>query len=239
MQTVPLRSITPNETKEFTLDLVKNTNPNDPQNQKWRGQLVVELTFNLFRDDSKRFSVSFDNHVRNESDVGVSTEFASLGAGLLLVTVQRAEDVEGKHHSNPYALIIFRGEQKKTKVYIFLYEICKQEIRGDLQSPLSQSISSTQLLRAFVQIIRKSRDPCWNEEFQFVLEEAPLKEKIHIEVKSKRSGLRLRPKVGINSFGLLSGLGLLVFVLKLHSLKFSDILGVIGICGYKSGRCSL
>ncbi|KAJ4704905.1 synaptotagmin-3 [Melia azedarach] len=158
MQTVPLRSITPNETKEFTLDLVKNTNPNDPQNQKWRGQLVVELTFNLFRDDSKRFSVSFDNHVRNESDVGVSTEFASLGAGLLLVTVQRAEDVEGKHHSNPYALIIFRGEQKKTK------------------------------------IIRKSRDPCWNEEFQFVLEEAPLKEKIHIEVKSKRSGLRLRPK---------------------------------------------
>ncbi|KDO50687.1 hypothetical protein CISIN_1g038990mg [Citrus sinensis] len=118
MQVVPLRSLTPNETKELTLDLVKNTNPNDPQDKKFE---------------------------RKESEVGKATEYG-------------AKDLEGKHHNNPYAVVICRGEQKKTKM------------------------------------IKKCRDPIWNEEFQFDFEEAPLKEKIHIEVKSKRRGLRLRSK---------------------------------------------
>ncbi|KAH9735142.1 Synaptotagmin-3 [Citrus sinensis] len=158
MQVVPLRSLTPNETKELTLDLVKNTNPNDPQDKKWRGQLVVELTFSLFREESKRLSGPLDRFERKESEVGKATEYVYLGAGLLLVTVEGAKDLEGKHHNNPYAVVICRGEQKKTKM------------------------------------IKKCRDPIWNEEFQFDFEEAPLKEKIHIEVKSKRRGLRLRSK---------------------------------------------
>ncbi|KAK2658076.1 hypothetical protein Ddye_011128 [Dipteronia dyeriana] len=142
MQVVPLRSLAPNETKKLTLNLVKNTNPNDRQNRKNRGQLEVELTFNLFLEDSKKFSGPLDKYVRKESEVGRPLESASLGPGLLLVTVQGAEDFEGK-----------LGEVKKTKT------------------------------------IKKSRDPCWNEEFQFVLEEAPLKEKIRIEIKSKRRGI--------------------------------------------------
>ncbi|GAY63251.1 hypothetical protein CUMW_224110 [Citrus unshiu] len=158
MQVVPLRSLTPNETKELTLDLVKNTNPNDPQDKKCRGQLVVELTCSLFREESKRLSGPLDRFERKESEVGKATEYVYLGAGLLLVTVEGAKDLEGKHHNNPYAVVICRGEQKKTKM------------------------------------IKKCRDPIWNEEFQFDFEEAPLKEKIHIEVKSKRRGLRLRSK---------------------------------------------
>ncbi|KAL8504496.1 hypothetical protein ACS0TY_015891 [Phlomoides rotata] len=35
-------------------------------------------------------------------------------------------------------------------------------------------------------LIKKTRNPYWNEEFQFVLDEAPTKEFIHIEVMSKR-----------------------------------------------------
>ncbi|KAH9671523.1 synaptotagmin-3 [Citrus sinensis] len=158
MQVVPLRSLTPNETKELTLDLVKNTNPNDPQDKKCRGQLVVELTCSLFREESKRLSGPLDRFERKESEVGKATEYVYLGSGLLLVTVEGAKDLEGKHHNNPYAVVICRGEQKKTKM------------------------------------IKKCRDPIWNEEFQFDFEEAPLKEKIHIEVKSKRRGLRLRSK---------------------------------------------
>lgn len=41
------------------------------------------------------------------------------------------------------------------------------------------------------QIIKKTRDPRWNEEFQFMVDEAPVDDKIHIEVVSKRRGLRL------------------------------------------------
>ncbi|KAK3006298.1 hypothetical protein RJ639_015600 [Escallonia herrerae] len=48
----------------------------------------MELTFVPFREDIETFSGSLH---------------------------RRAEDVEGKHHSNPYALILLRGENKKTE----------------------------------------------------------------------------------------------------------------------------
>ncbi|XP_015574830.2 synaptotagmin-3 isoform X1 [Ricinus communis] len=159
MQVVPLRLLSPCETKRLTLDLVKNTNRNDPHNKKHRGKLVVEMTFNPFKEDNNRFSGPLDSYERKGSSIGRIPEDISLyRGGLLLVTVQRAEDVEGRHHNNPYALVIFRGEQKKTK------------------------------------LIKKTRDPSWNEEFQFVLGEAPLQEKIHIEVMSRRTGFSFRPK---------------------------------------------
>ncbi|GMY14757.1 synaptotagmin-3-like isoform X2 [Fagus crenata] len=159
MQVVPLRLLTPHETKEFTLNLVKNTNPNDPHNKKWRGKLVVELTFKPFKEDNEQFSGHLNGYGSRGNIVGKASEDVSLHqAGLLLVLLQGAKDVEGKHHNNPYALVNFGGEEKKTKM------------------------------------IKKTRDPCWNEEFQFVLEEAPLKERIHIEVKSKRTGLGFRRK---------------------------------------------
>ncbi|KAG8648540.1 hypothetical protein MANES_08G008100v8 [Manihot esculenta] len=159
MQVVPLRLLTPYETKRFTLDLVKNRNPDDPQNEKPRGKLVVEMAFNPFKEDGERFNGPSDCHVRKESGVGgVPEDMLVHRGGLLLVTVEGAEDVEGKHHNNPYAMVIFRGEQKQTK------------------------------------LIRKTRDPKWNEEFQFLLEEAPLKDKIHIDVISKRTWFSFRPK---------------------------------------------
>ncbi|XP_071728399.1 synaptotagmin-3-like [Rutidosis leptorrhynchoides] len=70
--------------------------------------------------------------------------------GLLTVTVIGAKGVEGKHHTNPCALVIFKGETRKTK------------------------------------LLKKTWDPTWNEEFQFMLDEAPLEEIIHIEVISKK-----------------------------------------------------
>ncbi|KAJ9694430.1 hypothetical protein PVL29_010092 [Vitis rotundifolia] len=153
MQVVPLRLLTPNVTKEFTLDLLKNTNPNDPHNKKYRGKIVVEMTFNPFKEDNERFSGLLNEHMRKDSGGERATEdVPSSGAGLLLVVIQGAEHVEGKRHNNPYAIILFKGERKNTK------------------------------------LIKKTRDPCWNEEFEFMLEEAPVKEKIHIEVMSKRKG---------------------------------------------------
>ncbi|XP_052172033.1 synaptotagmin-3 [Diospyros lotus] len=158
MREIPLKLLTPNEAKEFTLDLLHSTKPNDPHNKKPRGQIMVELTLVLFKEDSVTFRRPLDGHDRNGS-VSRTSEGRSLsGAGLLLVTVISAKDVEGKHHNNPYAFVIFGGEQKKTKV------------------------------------IKKTRDPVWNEEFQFMLEEPPLKEKIRIEVMSKRKGFGFRPK---------------------------------------------
>lgn len=150
MQVVPLRLLTPYESKLFTLDLLKSMDPNDPHNKKNRGKLVVELTFDPFRDDSNSTILMSDG----EGNVSVKRDVPPSG-GLLLVSVENAEDVEGKRHTNPYAVVHFRGERKETK------------------------------------IIKKTRDPRWNEEFQFMVDEAPVDDKIHIEVVSKRRGLRL------------------------------------------------
>ncbi|OAY38852.1 synaptotagmin-3 isoform X1 [Manihot esculenta] len=153
MQLIPLKILTPHDTKEFTLDLLKHTNISDPQDKKQRGQIVVELTFVPFKEDSAKF-----NDPLNGGDEKSFEDERLSGAGLLSVIIQGAEDVEGKHHNNPYALVLFRGEKKKTKM------------------------------------IRKTRDPRWNEEFQFTLDQPPLHEKIHIDVMSKRTRFSFRAK---------------------------------------------
>lgn len=83
-------------------------------------------------------------------------------------------------------------------------------------------------------MIKKSHRPYWNEEFQFVVEEATLKEKIRFEVKSKKRNLfayHFRKKVGsytISPSSFLGGLFLCLFELK--SSKFHYFyLGILGV----------
>ncbi|CAN1775839.1 SYT3, partial [Linum perenne] len=163
VQLVPLNLLAPNKKKEFTLELMKTTNHayNELRKKKYRGKLVVELTFSLFREDNDNASRQSDDAASTDSK-GSRDDYCRVGdntrGGLLVVTVLGAENVEGHHHNNPYALVAFRGEEKRTKM------------------------------------MKKTRDPKWNEEFQFVLESSPVKEKIYIEVLSKRAGFGFRPK---------------------------------------------
>ncbi|XP_031383535.1 synaptotagmin-3 isoform X2 [Punica granatum] len=159
MQLVPLDSLRPYEKKELKLNL-KNGSDVDDHHKKQRGHLVVELTVVPFKEESASFKGSFSEYKRYESgiDQPPDEDGAFEGAGLLSVMVIGAEDVEGERHNNPYAIVVYRGDKKKTRM------------------------------------IRKTRRPFWNEEFQFMLDEPPLKEKIHIEVMSKRSGISFRSK---------------------------------------------
>ena len=110
MNVVPLKELTPDESKEFTLEVLKNMDPNDTQNEKSRGQLVVELLYKPFKDDEAPKDVEDENAVQKAPD-GTPE-----GGGLLVVMIHQAEDVEGKHHTNPYVRLLFRGEEKRTKV---------------------------------------------------------------------------------------------------------------------------
>ncbi|KAK4430926.1 Synaptotagmin-3 [Sesamum alatum] len=158
-QIFPLKLLTPNELKEVTLDLLKDTGVTDPHNKKQRGQILLELTYAPFREYHDSFSGLMDGYTKKDSIIDrAPSNMSSMGAGLLLVTVQGAQDVEGSRHNNPYVLVIFRGEMKKSK------------------------------------IMKKTRNPLWNEEFQFLLEEPPLQEKIHIKVMSKRTSISFHSK---------------------------------------------
>ncbi|OIT38963.1 synaptotagmin-1 [Nicotiana attenuata] len=153
MNVVPLKDLTPDESKTMTLDLLKNMDSNDTQNDKDRGQIMVELTYKPFKEDElpKEFE---------ESDAAQKVpEGTPPGGGVLMITVHEAQDVEGKHHTNPYVRIIFKGEERKTKQ------------------------------------VKKNRDPRWDEDFTFVLEEPPVNDRLHLEVvsTSMRIGL-LHPK---------------------------------------------
>lgn len=158
-QLYPLKLLTPNVPTEATLDLLKDTSISAPHNKKQRGQIVLELTYAPFREDLRSFSGILEGYGRNDSITdGASGNGSPNGAGLLLLSVQGAHDVEGSRHNNPYVLIIFRGETKKSKM------------------------------------IKRTRNPAWDEEFQFLLEEPPLEEKIHIKVMSKRTGISFHSK---------------------------------------------
>ncbi|KAF9622821.1 hypothetical protein IFM89_034056 [Coptis chinensis] len=153
MNVIPLKDLTPDETKVLTHDLLKNMDPNDIQNEKSRGQIVLEVTYKPFKEED------IPKDFEDSNEVDKAPEGTPSGGGLLVVIIHEAEDVEGKHHTNPYVRILFKGEEKKTKH------------------------------------IKKNRDPRWEEEFTFMLEEPPVNERMHLEVisASSRMGI-LHPK---------------------------------------------
>ncbi|KAJ1694854.1 hypothetical protein LUZ63_011552 [Rhynchospora breviuscula] len=153
MNVIPLKDLTPEETKSLTLDLLKNMDSNDPTNEKMRGQLVVEATYRPFKEGDTDEDMSDDS-----ATVDKAPEGTPAGGGLLVVTVHEAQDLEGKHHTNPFVRLLFKGEEKKTKH------------------------------------IKKNRDPRWEEEFQFMCEEPPIHDKLHVEVISRPSSIGIHSK---------------------------------------------
>lgn len=111
MNLVPLRDLPPEESKVFTLDLLKNMDSDDVQNEKNRGQIVVELTYKPLKEDELAGDLDDPQKVKN------APEGTPENGGLLVVIVHEAQDVEGKHHNNPYVRLLFKGEEKRTKVY--------------------------------------------------------------------------------------------------------------------------
>ncbi|XP_076937669.1 synaptotagmin-3-like [Bidens hawaiensis] len=158
MQVIPLMILKPNVKKELTIGLVKNLDSSDARNRKPRGSITVEMTFVPFVEENMGLNGPIDFYMRKETvSKNLGSEFVNK-PGLLLVTVISATNVEGKHHNNPFALVVFKGDKRKTK------------------------------------IMKKTQDPSWNEEFQFVLDEPPFEDVIHIEVISKR-----KLKIGFSS----------------------------------------
>ncbi|BAT77463.1 hypothetical protein LR48_Vigan04g255500 [Vigna angularis] len=152
MNIIPLKELTVDEPKVFTLELLKNLNPKDAQNEKSRGQIILELTYKPFRNEDLAKSFK-EPHPTKSPPQGTPP-----GGGLLVVIIHEAQDVEGKYHTNPHVRLIFRGEERRTK------------------------------------IIKKNRDPRWEEEFQFLVEESPSNDKLHVEVVSTSSRSLLRQK---------------------------------------------
>lgn len=152
MNVVPLNDLVPDEPKVLTLDLLKNLNQNDVQNEKSRGLLVLEVVYKPFKPDE------MPQDFENSNQVEKAPEGTPAGGGLLAVIVHDAQDLEGKYHTNPSVRLLFRGEEKRTKV------------------------------------VKKNRDPRWEEEFQFTLEEPPSNDRIHVEVVSTSSKRILHQK---------------------------------------------
>ncbi|KZV33163.1 synaptotagmin-2 [Dorcoceras hygrometricum] len=146
---IPLKELTPEEPKTMTLDLVKNLNPDDVQNEKLRGQLVIEVNYKPLKDSDLSTNLADSNSVQK------APEGTPEGGGLLVIIVHEGQDLEGKNHTNPSVRLLFRGEQRKTKA------------------------------------VKKNRDPRWEEEFQFMLDEPPTNDRVHVEVisTSKRMSL--------------------------------------------------
>lgn len=111
MNVVPLSELTPDESKVMTLDILKNMDPNDAQNEKLRGQLFVELLYKPFKEDEMPEDKEDSNEVQK------APEGTPEGGGMLVVIVHEAEDLEGKHHTNPHVRLLFKGEERRTKVY--------------------------------------------------------------------------------------------------------------------------
>ncbi|EEE56908.1 hypothetical protein OsJ_06577 [Oryza sativa Japonica Group] len=91
-------------------DWEQTMDANDPANDKFRGQLTVDVTYKPFKEGDSDVDTSDESGTIEKAPDGTPE-----GGGLLVVIVHEAQDVEGKHHTNPYVRIVFRGEERKTK----------------------------------------------------------------------------------------------------------------------------
>lgn len=110
LNVVHLKDLTPEEPKVVTLDIRKNLNPDDAQNEKPRGQITVEATYKPY--DEKALA----SNTIATGEVEKAPEGTPEGGGVLVIIVHEAEDLEGKNHTNPSVSLHFRGEMRKTKV---------------------------------------------------------------------------------------------------------------------------
>lgn len=110
MNVIQLKELIVEEPKVFTLDLLKNMDPSDAQNEKSRGQIVVEVTYKPFKEED------LDKSFNRIESLQKAPEGTPIGGGLLVVIVHEGEDIEGKYHTNPHVRLIFKGEERKTKV---------------------------------------------------------------------------------------------------------------------------
>lgn len=115
MNVIPLSELTPDEAKVMTLDILKNMDPNDAQNEKSRGQIVLEVLYKPFKEDEIPEAKEDSNEVQK------APEGTPAGGGMLVVIVHEAEDLEGKHHTNPHVRLLFKGEERRTKVHCYVF----------------------------------------------------------------------------------------------------------------------
>lgn len=114
MNVIPLKEVTPDESKVLTLKLLKTMEPNDPENEKSRGDLIVEVLYKPFKEDE------LPKNVEDPNGIEKAPQGTPSSGGLLVIIIHEAQDVEGKHHTNPFARLIFKGEERKTKVFIYI-----------------------------------------------------------------------------------------------------------------------
>lgn len=109
---IHLKDLTPEEPKVMTLDILKNLNLDDIQNDKDRGQLEVEVKYKPF--DENEMPVNFEG----TGQVQQAPEGTPEGGGVLVVIIHEAQDLEGKHHCNPAVRLHFKGDKRDTKVIV-------------------------------------------------------------------------------------------------------------------------
>lgn len=85
---------------------------NEVQIERSFGKIVLEVMYSPFKEET-------DLVEKNSDSEGIPP----VGGGLLQVTVHKAEDLEGKYHTNPYVHVLFRGVPMETKVCFFFLSI--------------------------------------------------------------------------------------------------------------------
>ncbi|KAL6210115.1 hypothetical protein ACLB2K_021053 [Fragaria x ananassa] len=132
---IPLKDLPNDEPKVLTLDLLKTMDLNDPQNEKNRGQLELELTYKPFVEED--LQKGYDETQTLEK----APEGTPPGGGLLVVIVHEGQDLEGKHHSPKEEQRSKMGRRVSSKLGL----LHGKESLGYVQISLSDVVSNRRI----------------------------------------------------------------------------------------------
>lgn len=112
-----LNYLHPNKPTTETFTLLKNS-----ISGHFQGKIIVEMVYKPFA----YYTTFEDVCPLQKAPIGTPQ-----GGGLFVVIVHECSIVQGKHHTNPFVSILFRGELRKTVVrFVFLVSLVLHKFRS-------------------------------------------------------------------------------------------------------------
>ncbi|KAG6546961.1 hypothetical protein Mapa_011577 [Marchantia paleacea] len=163
MLVIPLRTLVPEQLHPFTKKLLKNLDPNDGANKKNRGEITIELTYKPFKEDHRT-----DHHESDDYEDGESNDSPVVSAAPSVLTGPIVVPPGG----GLLVVIVHQAEDLEGKYHNNPY--VKVTFRGEQRR---------------TKAIKKSRDPKWEQDFEYTLADPPLNDRLLLEICSKSKNL--------------------------------------------------
>ncbi|CAM6087065.1 unnamed protein product [Calypogeia fissa] len=169
VQVVRLKQLNPDDQQTFTLNLLKNYDQSDPANKKNRGQITLALEYKQFDGNEEEDEETDFEQIESENNIPD-------------LSIPKGSTVS----FDPSPVTIAPTTTGGGLLVVIVH--AAEDVEGKSHTnPYARIIFRGEKKRS--KVIKRNRDPRWEAEFEFVLDDSPVNDRLLVEIKSKGTGI--------------------------------------------------